>query len=204
MPGGAVGWGAAPWRGVSGGDTGSVPADWREYDGRAPRRRGQAEALDHLLGQVKTVHQHCVCHGESAAPGGPGGLCCSPGLRDSPAEAQGAGVARRNGMSSGAARAVTPEEPTTPLPRLRVLLLGSRRSTLCSPLPRALQEPAPEQEALGLQEPQAPLPRWQQVPQDTEAVRASYGGGVAEPLGPQGCRVAQPGLQVLGVGPSLG
>ncbi|KAK4813507.1 hypothetical protein QYF61_009233 [Mycteria americana] len=35
---------------------------WREYDGRAPRRRGQAEALDHLLGQVKTVHQHCVCH----------------------------------------------------------------------------------------------------------------------------------------------
>ncbi|KAF4798511.1 Ankyrin repeat and fibronectin type-III domain-containing protein 1 [Turdus rufiventris] len=37
-------------------------ADWREYDGRAPRRRGQAEALDHLLGQVKTVHQHCICH----------------------------------------------------------------------------------------------------------------------------------------------
>lgn len=150
-----MGWGAAPWRGVSGGDTGSVPADWREYDGRAPRRRGQAEALDHLLGQVKTVHQHCVCHGESAAPGGPGGLCWSPGLQGSPAEAQGAGV------------------PTTPPPRLWVLLLGSRRSTLCSPLPRALQEPAPEQEALGLQEPQAPLPRWQQVPQDTEAVRAS-------------------------------
>lgn len=43
------------------------PADWREYDGRAPRRRGQAEALDHLLGQVKTVHQHCVCHGECTA-----------------------------------------------------------------------------------------------------------------------------------------
>lgn len=63
----------APRRGVSGGDTGSVPADWREYDGRAPRRRGQAEALDHLLGQVKTVHQHCVCHGESAARCGPGG-----------------------------------------------------------------------------------------------------------------------------------
>ncbi|KAM6249964.1 ankyrin repeat and fibronectin type-III domain-containing protein 1-like isoform 3-T3 [Porphyrio hochstetteri] len=40
----------------------AIPSNWREYDGRAPRRRGQAEALDHLLGQVKTVHQHCVCH----------------------------------------------------------------------------------------------------------------------------------------------
>ncbi|XP_030340391.1 ankyrin repeat and fibronectin type-III domain-containing protein 1-like isoform X4 [Strigops habroptila] len=40
----------------------AVPSNWREYDGRAPRRRGQAEALDHLLGQVKTVHQHCICH----------------------------------------------------------------------------------------------------------------------------------------------
>lgn len=51
----------------AGGDAGLSPADWREYDGRAPRRRGQAEALDHLLGQVKTVHQHCVCHGECLA-----------------------------------------------------------------------------------------------------------------------------------------
>lgn len=107
-------------------------------------------------------------------------------------------------MSRAAAHAVTPEEPTAPPPRLLALLLGSRRSTLCSPLPRALQEPAPEQEALGLQEPQAPLPRWQQVPQDTEAVRASWGGGVAEPSAPQGCRAAQPGLQVLRVGPSSG
>ncbi|XP_042294602.1 ankyrin repeat and fibronectin type-III domain-containing protein 1-like isoform X2 [Sceloporus undulatus] len=40
----------------------AVPSNWREYDGRAPRRRGQAEALDHLLNQVKMVHQHCVCH----------------------------------------------------------------------------------------------------------------------------------------------
>ncbi|XP_030906121.2 ankyrin repeat and fibronectin type-III domain-containing protein 1-like isoform X1 [Melopsittacus undulatus] len=40
----------------------AIPSNWREYDGRAPRRRGQAEALDHLLGQVKTVHQHCLCH----------------------------------------------------------------------------------------------------------------------------------------------
>ncbi|XP_060642173.2 ankyrin repeat and fibronectin type-III domain-containing protein 1-like isoform X1 [Anolis sagrei] len=40
----------------------AVPSNWREYDGRAPRRRGQTEALDHLLNQVKMVHQHCVCH----------------------------------------------------------------------------------------------------------------------------------------------
>ncbi|XP_064245956.1 ankyrin repeat and fibronectin type-III domain-containing protein 1-like isoform X6 [Passer domesticus] len=40
----------------------AIPSNWREYDGRAPRRKGQAEALDHLLGQVKTVHQHCICH----------------------------------------------------------------------------------------------------------------------------------------------
>lgn len=52
-------------------------------------------------------------------------------------------------------------------------------SILCSLLPRALQEPAPEQETLGLQEPQAPLPSWQQVPEDAEAVRGWCGG---EPL----------------------
>ncbi|KAJ1097712.1 hypothetical protein NDU88_002829 [Pleurodeles waltl] len=40
----------------------AVPSNWREYDGRAPRRRGQAEALDHLLSQVKAAHQQCVCH----------------------------------------------------------------------------------------------------------------------------------------------
>ncbi|KAM6424146.1 ankyrin repeat and fibronectin type-III domain-containing protein 1-like isoform 4-T9 [Liasis olivaceus] len=40
----------------------AIPSNWREYDGRAPRQRGQAEALDHLLNQVKMVHQHCVCH----------------------------------------------------------------------------------------------------------------------------------------------
>ncbi|XP_069503032.1 ankyrin repeat and fibronectin type-III domain-containing protein 1-like isoform X3 [Ambystoma mexicanum] len=40
----------------------AAPSNWREYDGRAPRRRGQAEALDHLLCQVKTAHQQCVCH----------------------------------------------------------------------------------------------------------------------------------------------
>ncbi|XP_069840059.1 ankyrin repeat and fibronectin type-III domain-containing protein 1-like isoform X4 [Dendropsophus ebraccatus] len=40
----------------------AIPSNWREYDGRPPRRRGQAEALDLLLSQVKTSHQHCVCH----------------------------------------------------------------------------------------------------------------------------------------------
>ncbi|XP_063171153.1 ankyrin repeat and fibronectin type-III domain-containing protein 1-like [Candoia aspera] len=40
----------------------AIPSNWREYDGRAPRQRGQAEALDHLLNQMKMVHQHCVCH----------------------------------------------------------------------------------------------------------------------------------------------
>lgn len=59
------------------GDAGLSPTDWREYDGRAPRRRGQAEALDHLLGQVKTVHQHCVCHGECMAQ-----RCGEPGVGD--------------------------------------------------------------------------------------------------------------------------
>lgn len=48
----------------------------------------------------------------------------------------------------------------------------------CSLLPRALQEPAPEQEALGLQEPQAPLPPQQQVSEDTEAVRGQCAGVV--------------------------
>ncbi|XP_075035574.1 ankyrin repeat and fibronectin type-III domain-containing protein 1-like isoform X4 [Mixophyes fleayi] len=40
----------------------AIPSNWREYDGRASRRRGQTEALDLLLSQVKTGHQHCVCH----------------------------------------------------------------------------------------------------------------------------------------------
>lgn len=64
-------------------------------------------------------------------------------------------------------------------------------SILCSLLHRALQEPAPEQKAFSLQEPQAPLPPWQQVSQDTEAVRAgAWGWG--ESLSQQGCRAAHP------------
>lgn len=38
-------------------------AGWRDVDGRAPRQRGQKEALDQLLGQIKDAHRHCVCHG---------------------------------------------------------------------------------------------------------------------------------------------
>ncbi|KFP83796.1 Ankyrin repeat and fibronectin type-III domain-containing protein 1, partial [Acanthisitta chloris] len=57
------GWGppqaSVPPFAIPSSDAGLSP---REYDGRAPRRKGQAEALDHLLGQVKTVHQHCICH----------------------------------------------------------------------------------------------------------------------------------------------
>ncbi|KAM6951317.1 ankyrin repeat and fibronectin type-III domain-containing protein 1 isoform 2-T2 [Aplochiton taeniatus] len=44
------------------------PSSWREMDGRAPRQRGQKEALDQLLGQIKETHRHCVCHEQCKAP----------------------------------------------------------------------------------------------------------------------------------------
>ncbi|XP_066545405.1 ankyrin repeat and fibronectin type-III domain-containing protein 1 isoform X2 [Amia ocellicauda] len=47
---------------------GAVPSNWREIDGRQPRQRGQKEALDQLLGQIKDAHQHCVCHEPCKAP----------------------------------------------------------------------------------------------------------------------------------------
>ncbi|NXL92735.1 ANKF1 protein, partial [Alectura lathami] len=40
----------------------AIPSNWRDYDNQAPRRRGQAEALAQLLGQVKTIHEDCTCH----------------------------------------------------------------------------------------------------------------------------------------------
>ncbi|XP_029102352.1 ankyrin repeat and fibronectin type-III domain-containing protein 1 [Scleropages formosus] len=46
----------------------AVPSSWREIDGRAPRQRGQKEALDELLGQIKEAHRHCVCHEQCKAP----------------------------------------------------------------------------------------------------------------------------------------
>lgn len=54
--------------------------------------------------------------------------------------------------------------------------------SLFSLLHRTLQEPASEQKAFGLQEPQAPLPPWQQVSQDTEAVRGWCTGLVRAPV----------------------
>ncbi|KAM8836285.1 ankyrin repeat and fibronectin type-III domain-containing protein 1 isoform 3-T5 [Spinachia spinachia] len=46
----------------------AAPSSWRDIDGRAPRQRGQKEALDQLLGQIKEAHRHCVCHEQCKAP----------------------------------------------------------------------------------------------------------------------------------------
>ncbi|XP_078793470.1 ankyrin repeat and fibronectin type-III domain-containing protein 1 [Oryzias latipes] len=46
----------------------AAPSSWRDIDGRAPRQRGQKEALDHLLGQIKDAHRNCVCHEPCKAP----------------------------------------------------------------------------------------------------------------------------------------
>ncbi|CAG5907725.1 unnamed protein product [Menidia menidia] len=46
----------------------ATPSSWRDIDGRAPRQRGQKEALDQLLGQIKEAHRNCVCHEPCKAP----------------------------------------------------------------------------------------------------------------------------------------
>ncbi|KAG9349907.1 hypothetical protein JZ751_026260 [Albula glossodonta] len=46
----------------------AAPSSWREIDGREPRQKGQKEALDQLLGQIKDAHRHCVCHEQCKAP----------------------------------------------------------------------------------------------------------------------------------------
>ncbi|XP_068610755.1 ankyrin repeat and fibronectin type-III domain-containing protein 1 [Brachionichthys hirsutus] len=46
----------------------AAPSSWRDIDGRAPRQRGQKEALDQLLGQIKEAHRHCICHEPCKAP----------------------------------------------------------------------------------------------------------------------------------------
>uniref|UniRef100_A0A8C4ELN8 Ankyrin repeat and fibronectin type-III domain-containing protein 1 n=1 Tax=Dicentrarchus labrax TaxID=13489 RepID=A0A8C4ELN8_DICLA len=46
----------------------AAPSSWRDIDGRAPHQRGQKEALDQLLGQIKEAHRHCVCHEQCKAP----------------------------------------------------------------------------------------------------------------------------------------
>lgn len=39
--------------------------DWRESDGREPRRRGHIEAMERLLQQVRATHTHYCCGGKS-------------------------------------------------------------------------------------------------------------------------------------------
>ncbi|XP_023196155.1 ankyrin repeat and fibronectin type-III domain-containing protein 1-like isoform X1 [Xiphophorus maculatus] len=46
----------------------AVPSSWRDVDGHPPRQRGQKEALDQLLGQIKEAHRHCACHEQCKAP----------------------------------------------------------------------------------------------------------------------------------------
>uniref|UniRef100_A0A1A8FYA0 Ankyrin repeat and fibronectin type-III domain-containing protein 1-like n=4 Tax=Nothobranchius korthausae TaxID=1143690 RepID=A0A1A8FYA0_9TELE len=46
----------------------AVPSSWRDVDSQVPRQRGQKEALDQLLGQIKEAHRNCVCHEQCKAP----------------------------------------------------------------------------------------------------------------------------------------
>ncbi|KAG2460505.1 ANKF1 protein, partial [Polypterus senegalus] len=39
----------------------ATPSNWKEFDGREPRSRGQNEALERLLQQVRNIHQRCSC-----------------------------------------------------------------------------------------------------------------------------------------------
>ncbi|XP_072847038.2 ankyrin repeat and fibronectin type-III domain-containing protein 1 [Pogona vitticeps] len=39
----------------------AAPSNWKDYDGREPRHRGQIEALDRLLQQVRASHQSHSC-----------------------------------------------------------------------------------------------------------------------------------------------
>ncbi|XP_029456551.1 ankyrin repeat and fibronectin type-III domain-containing protein 1 [Rhinatrema bivittatum] len=36
----------------------AAPSNWKDFDGREPRHKGQIEALEHLLQQVREAHQH--------------------------------------------------------------------------------------------------------------------------------------------------
>ncbi|KAL2078456.1 hypothetical protein ACEWY4_026141 [Coilia grayii] len=40
----------------------ATPSNWRDIDGRAPRLKGQKEALEQLYVQIKDSHRQCVCH----------------------------------------------------------------------------------------------------------------------------------------------
>ncbi|XP_072230245.1 ankyrin repeat and fibronectin type-III domain-containing protein 1 isoform X2 [Leuresthes tenuis] len=39
----------------------AAPSNWRESEGREPRRRGHIEAMERLLQQVRATHQHYCC-----------------------------------------------------------------------------------------------------------------------------------------------
>ncbi|XP_038125626.1 ankyrin repeat and fibronectin type-III domain-containing protein 1 isoform X2 [Cyprinodon tularosa] len=39
----------------------AAPSNWRESDGREPRRRGHVEAMERLLQQVRATHTHYCC-----------------------------------------------------------------------------------------------------------------------------------------------
>ncbi|KAL2765284.1 ankyrin repeat and fibronectin type-III domain-containing protein 1 isoform 1 [Daubentonia madagascariensis] len=41
------------------------PSNWKDYDDREPRHRGQSEVLEGLLQQVRTLHQHYSCRESS-------------------------------------------------------------------------------------------------------------------------------------------
>ncbi|OCT62709.1 ankyrin repeat and fibronectin type-III domain-containing protein 1 isoform X1 [Xenopus laevis] len=43
----------------------AAPSNWKDYDGRDFRHKGQNEALERLLQQVRTVHQHYSCREEA-------------------------------------------------------------------------------------------------------------------------------------------
>lgn len=38
--------------------------DWKDYDDREPRHKGQSEVLEGLLQQVRALHQHYSCRGK--------------------------------------------------------------------------------------------------------------------------------------------
>lgn len=45
--------------------------DWKDYDDREPRHKGQSEVLESLLQQVRALHQHYSCRGKDKICAGP-------------------------------------------------------------------------------------------------------------------------------------
>ncbi|XP_035386321.1 ankyrin repeat and fibronectin type-III domain-containing protein 1 isoform X2 [Electrophorus electricus] len=46
----------------------ATPSSWRDVDSRAKRLHGLTEALEGILGQIKELHQHCLCHDQCKGP----------------------------------------------------------------------------------------------------------------------------------------